>query len=152
MRVHPLILVPRPNLFGLQGKKLSDSCCDLLMSTGVWWVWRCIVQGFGYWRLCFFLAWYGFIMLYFVVTFKVTVEICGVAMRAKHTLQCTSHRLSSSGLYLQYFHTAKCKPFLGMRSVLTLTITTWVFIAIHSTLLTADFPLLTHSFQTLNCR
>ena len=56
----------------------------------------------------------------FVVTFKVIVEICGVAIRCcnKGKTHCYhSHCLSLSGLNPKYIHTAECKAFLGMRSV-----------------------------------
>jgi len=52
-----------------------------------------VVQGSGYWRLSWFLALYGFIVLYFVVTFKVIEEMLWCCNQEKHTLQCTSHCL-----------------------------------------------------------
>ena len=79
------------------GQVICDSCCDLLMPTGVWWVRCCIVQVSGYWRLSLFLALYVFIVLYFVVTFKGIEEICGVALR------CCNQGKTHFTMYLTLF-------------------------------------------------
>lgn len=133
------------------------SCCDLLMSTGVLWVWHCIVQDSGYWCLIFVSC---FVQLHHAV-------LCGdvygdgrdlwcflavLHPGQKHTLQWNSQCLLLFGLNPQYFHITVCKPFLGTSLV-------WVgelgfrHHPCNPSYCRLSFALThAHSFQTLSCR